>query len=297
MSIIPATKYVKDGYTAKRTRNLDQKEQFIEEMVASTEDDAKYVKYLGPITITDHLGELIPLPSENKGRYADMEQSSEQLKLSQKAKEETVNQYNISGRNRDGIIRRGSHIRYLRKNPRNFVKGGFIRHINSTYIAFRYAKGSSTIQLADVEALYVSNMAGRGRQKKDKEEEPAGFRINLFGGAPRKKITIKRKIPLTTKSDLPDPHLPPLEGINMKSGPILLATEEVLQNAPSVTTTLAETDKLANNDLYKNMPYMPKKVSSWHSEVDKQRKKLGVKTKPDATTLICNTKISQNSSR
>ena len=62
-------------------------------------------------------------------------------------------------------------------------------------------------------------MAGRGRQKKDKEEEPAGFRINLFGGAPRK-IIIKRKIP-TTKSDLPDPH-PPLEGINMKSGPILL---------------------------------------------------------------------------
>ena len=73
MSIIPATKYVKDGY-AKRTRNLDQKEQFIEEMVASTEDDAKYIKYLGPITNTDHLGELIPLPSENKGRYADMEQ-------------------------------------------------------------------------------------------------------------------------------------------------------------------------------------------------------------------------------
>ena len=30
------------------------------------------------------------------------------------------------------------------------------------------------------------------------------------------------------------------------------------------------------------MPYMPKKVSSWHSEVDKQRKKLEVKTKPDA---------------
>ena len=184
--IVPInSKYVPGGF---KGRSNDMSEDKIQDLIKETDEQEKYVMYKGPIIITNHEGDMIPIPSSNRGRYAIEDQSAEKIDgsdgqersdeaaeggsggaiISQRnKKKETVeiNLFRITGQNRDGIIRRGMHIRYVRNGPRRFVKGGFVRHINSTYIAFRYRTGSSTIQLSDIDKLYVNDVFAHRRKK------------------------------------------------------------------------------------------------------------------------------------
>lgn len=190
MATVPeSSKYVPGGYVAKKTKTKSELEDYIDEMVEYTEKNDNYTRYDAPITITSYEGELIPVPSENKGRYANSDREAEKKSKKSGEDEGDINLFNITASNRTGTLRRGMHIKYIRKNPRNFVKGGFIRHINSTYIAFRYARGSSTIQLPDVECIYVTNKVGKPKKKLP---EPV-FKVRVRNDKPKIRITIKKK--------------------------------------------------------------------------------------------------------
>lgn len=193
--IVPLeSKYVPGGYKAKTITHTDETiQKYMEEMDENTD----YIRYDGPIHITSIDGDVIPIPSENKGRYAFDWQDGEKQELGPaglKPKTETTagsalvapkskvkEIFNISAKNEDGIIRKGAHIRYIRKDPMKFVKGGFIRHINSTYIAFGFARGSSTVQIDDILHLYYKPVIGRKK----------GFKMNSKPKSEPIKVVIK----------------------------------------------------------------------------------------------------------
>ena len=182
MEIVPEfSKYVKGGYVQKKYKSISAIEDYIDELSEKAKENVNTTEYFAPIVITDTEGNLIPVPSENTGRYS----TDPVIKKKDLPKNETLNLYNVSSRNGTGIIKRGMHIKYIRNNPRNFVKGGFITHINSTYITFRYARGSSAVQIADIDVMYLTSKP----KKPKKEVKP--IKIKLV--KPKKKVTFKLK--------------------------------------------------------------------------------------------------------
>lgn len=208
MADIPInSKYVKGGFIRHSAHDAD--ESYIAEMMAETEEKGTYSRYDGPIYITGKDDNVIPVPSENKGRYRYDDQEEEAPEHIKELWASDGNLFKIEAANGKGIIRRGMHIRYVRKSPRNFVKGGFINHINSTYISFRYAKGSSVVQLNDIDHLYVDNIIG-----KKKKTEPV-IPVVQYGGdsSLRKKINIvPKEHPATDDANLAPAFIDPLTG-------------------------------------------------------------------------------------
>ena len=86
-----------------------------------------------------------------------------------------------------------NHTDTYEKIPEILLREVLLDTLIVPIFAFRYAKGSSTIQLADVEALYVSNMAGRGRQKKDKKRNPLVSGLIYLVALHVKKLLLKEK--------------------------------------------------------------------------------------------------------
>ena len=75
--IVPKnSKYVPGGYTARR-KNPEQLEQYIEEALEAMAENQDYEAYRAPITITSREGELIPVPSENRGTFAEQSEQDQ----------------------------------------------------------------------------------------------------------------------------------------------------------------------------------------------------------------------------
>jgi len=268
VTVPESSKYVPGGYSKKRTKNKDRLEEFIEEMIETVEQNPDYFKYEGPISVTDSEGNLIPVPSENKGRYADTEiegtvvDGKKSKKERDKAKDGKINMYNISGSNRDGILKKGMHIKYLRKNPRNFVKGGFINHINSTYIAFRFARGSCTIQIKDIDIIYVRTKVGKPVGSKTKPKfkvevkAPKGPRIKVAIKPKKKAATIPTPTHQTGGADD--------EIINIEETNNDFFIDGTGEQAPSISTNYKQMvdagQNPASSQYAGSLPYLPKNV-------------------------------------